>query len=384
MSEININKKRLADIFVKLVKIDSPSRHEGMVAEFIKTWFKKNVPSSCVLEDESQPETGSDTGNLIIKIPGNIQAPAIFFNAHMDTVEPGRNIRPLFENGMFKTDGTTILGSDDKAAIAIMMEAALCLQEQKVEHGPFEILLTTCEEIGLLGAKALDPSLLDSKAGLALDTEDPDSVINRAPAAIRFHININGLAAHAGLNPEKGISAIKVAAYAIDRAPQGKLDQETTCNIGLIKGGTATNIVPDLVQVDGEVRSHNEDRLKEVQDQIVACFYKAARHYKKDQAATHPYVATTVEDDYPLMNVPENHPLTIALLTAGRRLGRNLKIEMTGGGSDANILNKKGLTTLIVGIGMHKVHTTEEFIRLADMKKSCDLMVETLQAWHKG
>ncbi len=368
---------------MELVKIESPSRQEGMIAEFIKTWFKENVPGVCVLEDNSQMDTGSNTGNLIIKLPGDIHAPSIFFNAHMDTVEPCRNIRPVFENGIFRSDGTTILGSDDKAAIAIMMEMTLCLKEQNIKHGPFEFLLTTCEEIGLLGAKALDASLVESKAGLALDTEDPDSVINRAPAAIRFHVKINGIAAHAGLNPEEGISAIKIAANAIENTPQGRIDNETTCNIGLIKGGTATNIVPDLVQVDGEVRSHNEDRLREIQDKIIACFYDATKRFKKDSPDPYPYASATVENDYPLMNVPEGHPLSQTLIEAGKRLGRNLKIERTGGGSDANIFNKKGLTTLIVGIGMQKVHTTEEFIRLEDMVKSCRLMIEVLKAWRK-
>jgi len=381
MADIRINKKRLADLFISLVKIDSPSRHEAQVAAFIRKWFTNHLPEAVIMEDASQAETGSDTGNMIIKIPGTIQAQSIFFNAHMDTVEPGRNVQPVFENGIFRSDGTTVLGGDDKAAIAIMLETLLSLQEQKVEHGPLELVLTTCEEIGLLGAKALDISLIDSKAGLALDTEDPDSVINRAPAAIRFQVKINGLAAHAGLNPEKGISAIKIAAHAIDKAPQGRIDEETTCNIGLIKGGTATNIVPEVVVVDGEVRSHQEDKLKTVQDQIISCFYKAADHYKKDSSDTYPYVSTTVENDYPLMNVPENHPLATAIMTAGKRLGRKLRLEMTGGGSDANILNNKGLTTLIAGIGMQKVHTTEEFIRLEDMEKSCVLMAELLKVW---
>ncbi|NPA95211.1 MAG: M20/M25/M40 family metallo-hydrolase [Thermodesulfobacteria bacterium] len=381
MTHARVNTKRLQKLFMDLVRIDSPSRHEGQVAAFIRDWFQANLPSAKILEDGSAVDTGSDTGNLIIKIPGQKEAEPLFFNAHMDTVEPGRGIKPIFENGVFKSDGTTVLGGDDKAAIAIILEAVMCLKEAAIAHGPFEILLTTCEEIGLLGAKALDESLLDSKAGYALDTEDPDSVINRAPAAIRFHAKIHGVAAHAGLSPEKGMSAIKVAAKAISQAPQGRIDPETTCNIGLIKGGTATNIVPDLVTVDGEVRSHHQDRLKKLQDDILSCFYKAADDFRREPGDKFPYVAVTVEDDYPVMNVPEDHPIIRAVLHAGRRLDRNLRLEMTGGGSDANIFNSKGLATAILGIGMQKVHTTEEFIRLEDMEKSCLLAVEILNTW---
>ncbi len=381
MSSPQVNRKRLERLFLDLVRIDSPSKHEGKIADFIRKWFKTNMPSAQILEDSSQVDTGSDTGNLIIKIPGEKEVPPLFFNAHMDTVEPCRGVKPVFENGIFTSDGTTILGGDDKAAIAIIMEAVMCLKEAGVPHGPFEILLTTCEEIGLLGAKALDESLLDSKAGFALDTEDPDSVINRAPAAIRFHVKIHGIAAHAGLSPEKGISAIKVAAKAISEAPQGRIDPETTCNIGLIKGGTATNIVPDRVSVDGEVRSHHQDRLKRLQDEILSSFYKAADEFKRSPEEKCPYVSATVEDDYPVMSVPEDHPAVKAVLEAGKRLGRNLRLEMTGGGSDANIFNSKGLTTLILGIGMQKVHTTEEFIRLEDMEKSCLLAMELLNTW---
>ncbi len=376
---IRINQERLKNIFLDLVKIDSPSKEEGKISAFIREWFKKEIPETTILEDNSNVETGSEVGNLIVKIPGNRDAQPIFFNAHMDTVEPGRGVKPIFQDGIFKSDGTTILGADDKAAIAILMETAKTLKEKGIFHIPFEIILTTCEEIGLLGAKYLDVSLIDSKEGLALDSEDITQVINRAPSAIRFHVRINGVSAHAGLNPEKGISAIKIAASAISKAPQGRIDDETTCNIGLIKGGVATNIVPELVQVDGEVRSHNEKRLKEVQDEIISCFYKEVDAFKPEKGALYPFATVEVEDDYPLMHVPEENEFLKRILHIGDKIGRKLVLVRTGGGSDANILNKKGLTTLILGIGMQQVHTTEEFIRLSDMVATCELIGELLK-----
>ncbi len=380
MGKIKINSRRLADTFLNLVSIDSPSRHEGRVAKWLKDWFR-DFPGAVVTEDGSAMETGSQTGNLVVRLKGNKDRPPLFFNAHMDTVEPGTGIKPVFSNGIFRSDGTTVLGGDDKAAIAILLEAANCLQENKLDFGPVEMVFTTCEEIGLLGAKALDASMLWAEAGYALDSTDPDAVINRAPSAVRFHVEVHGRSAHAGISPEKGISAVKIAADAVSSAPQGRIDDETTCNIGIIKGGTATNIIPDFVTVEGEVRSHDAAMLRKIQDELIGCFYTSVRKYNPKNETKKPYITSTVKDDYPLMNVPEDHPVVDAVLRAGERLGRSLRLEKTGGGSDANIFNQKGLATVILGIGMQKVHTTEEFIALSDMEKTCRLVLEIIQCW---
>ena len=380
MDKIKINSRRLADTFLNLVSIDSPSRHEGRVAKWLKDWFR-DFPGAVVTEDGSAMETGSQIGNLVVRLKGNKDRPPLFFNAHMDTVEPGTGIKPVFSNGIFRSDGTTVLGGDDKAAIAILLEAANCLQENKLDFGPVEMVFTTCEEIGLLGAKALDASMLSAEAGYALDSTDPDAVINRAPSAVRFHVEVHGRSAHAGINPEKGISAVKIAADAVSSAPQGRIDDETTCNIGIIRGGTATNIIPDLVTVEGEVRSHDAAMLRKIQDELIGCFYTSVRKYNPKNETKKPYITSTVKDDYPLMNVPEDHPVVDAVLRAGERLGRSLRLEKTGGGSDANIFNQKGLATVILGIGMQKVHTTEEFIALSDMEKTCRLVLEIIQCW---
>jgi tripeptide aminopeptidase len=304
----------------------------------------------------------------------------------MDTVEPGTGIKPVFADGVFRSNGTTVLGGDDKAAIAILLEAVNCLQENRIDFGPMEMVFTTCEEIGLLGAKALDPSVLKARAGYTLDSTDPDAVINSAPAAVRFIIKVHGRSAHAGINPDKGINAIRIAAEAISCVPQGRIDQDTTCNIGLIRGGNATNIVPDLVEVKGEVRSHDGRQLKEIQDEMTGCFYRVAEKYRaqsetQGRKSKEPFVTSSVRDDYPLMKVPRDHPVVTTVLEAGKNLGRDLRLEKTGGGSDANIFNRKGLSTVILGIGMLKVHTTEEFIRLSDMVDSCRLVLEIINCW---
>ncbi len=384
-----INRQRLVDTFMSLVRIDSPSKEEGAVAEWISRNFQA-IRGCSVCFDNSMESTGSQCGNLIIHVDGDIDAPPLLFNAHMDTVEPGRGIVPLFDGTVFRTDGTTVLGADDKAAIAILFEVIRNLREQQISHGPVDIVLTVCEEIGLLGAKALDTSLLRAKAGYALDTTDPDMLINRAPEAVRLSIEVVGRAAHAGINPEEGINAIQVAAQALARIQLGRIDHETTANMGTIHGGKATNIVPELVRVEGEVRSHSSDMLRKVQDSITRTFIRAAEAYRSEMNSGQtgrqgtpepPFIQTEVLHDYPAMAVPDDHPLITAAMKAAGTAGRKLHVETTGGGSDANILNSKGLDTLILGIGMQNVHTTSEFILLEDMVRTAELVSGIITTW---
>ncbi len=385
---MKINRQRLASTFMDMVRLDSPSRQELEFARWTREKFER-LPGCRAVFDNSSEQTGSQCGNLIIHIDGEKDVPPLFFNAHMDTVEPGRGIKPLFDGHRFKTDGNTILGADDKAAIAIMLEVISCLKESGEPHGPLEIILTVCEEIGLLGAKALDISMITARAGYALDTTDTDVLINAAPEAVRFSIDIIGQSAHAGINPEDGINAIQIAAKAISSFPLGRIDHETTANIGIINGGQATNIVPDLVNVQGEIRSHSPETLRRVQDRIIGSFAETAREYSRDAGKTgsgkglpaHPFVQSEVVNDYPAMNVSSDHILASTAIKAARADGRTLYIQSTGGGSDANILNSRGLDTVILGVGMQNVHTTKEFILLDDMIKSARLMYGIIQKW---
>jgi tripeptide aminopeptidase len=380
MMRLRINRDRLADTFRQLVSIDSPSREEGAVADWIKRTLKKEIGAE-VIEDQSRGQTGSESGNIIARIPGTEKIVPLFFNAHMDTVEPGREIKILFKDGIFHSDGTTVLGADDKAAIAILIEAARLLKEHNVSHGPIEFLFTVCEEIGLLGAKSLDPALLEARAGYALDSSDPEVLINQAPCAIRFKVRVIGKAVHAGLHPELGINAIQVAARALAEVPLGRIDEYTTANVGLIHGGKATNIVPEEVELEGEVRSHNPEKLREVQDQVLETFHKIALDFKPVENSGLPLIKTEVIDDYPLMSVSEEHPLITTAVKAAKGLGRKLRLDMTGGGSDANIFNAKGLATVVMGIGMQNVHTTSEHIRLDDMVATAELVLEIIGKW---
>ena len=375
---LRINRDRLADTFRQLVSIDSPSREEGAVADWIKRTLKEEIGAE-VIEDQSRDQTGSESGNIIARIPGTEKIAPLFFNAHMDTVEPGRGIKIIFKDGIFHSEGTTVLGADDKAAIAILIEAVRLLKEHNVSHCPIEFLFTVCEEIGLLGAKSLDPALLEAKAGYALDSSDPEVLINQAPCAIRFKVRVVGKAAHAGLHPELGINAIQVAARALAEVPLGRIDEYTTANVGLIHGGKATNIVPEEVELEGEVRSHNPEKLREVRDQILETFHRIALDFKPVENPGLPLIKTEVVDDYPLMSVSEGHPLITTAVKAAKGLGRKLRLDMTGGGSDANIFNAKGLATVVMGIGMQNVHTTSEHIRLDDMVDAAEMVLEIIR-----
>jgi tripeptide aminopeptidase len=385
---IRINRNRLADTFRQLVQIDSPSREEGTVADWIKRTLKEEIKAD-VIEDQSRNQTGSESGNIIVRIPGTEKVVPLFFNAHLDTVEPGRGIKAIFKDGIFQSDGMTVLGSDDKAAVAILIEVARLLKEHRVSHGPIEFLFTVCEEIGLLGAKSLDPALLEARAGYALDLSDTEVLTNQAPCAIRFKVRVVGKAAHAGLNPELGINAIQVAARALAEVPLGRIDEYTTANVGLIHGGKATNIVPEEVELEGEVRSHDPQKLREVQDQVFGTFHRVAQDFKplKNQSRNNsglPLIKTEVIDDYPLMSVSEEHPLITTAAKAAKGLGRKLRLDMTGGGSDANIFNAKGLATVIMGIGMQDIHTTSEHISLDDMVATAEFVLEIIRVWNPG
>ncbi len=369
-----INNDRLSQEFLRLAHIESPSKHEGKLAQYLEGTFK-NLGARCLF-DNSAPKTGSEVGNLIVKLSGNASGRKIFLAAHMDTVEPCRNPKIFLENGIFRSDGRTICGADDKSAIAVMIEVARVLQERRLSHPPVEFIFTTCEEIGLLGAKNLDYTLIEAEFGYALDSEDPDQLINRAPEAIRFSLQVLGQAAHAGLCPEKGINAIKIAAQALVKTPVGRLDKETTANIGIIRGGNATNIVPEEVEILGEVRSHRHEKLESVWEGILQAFEEAvAEHH---QEGPRPALNYEKIQDYPLMYVPEGHQVINLAQRAASKLGRTLQITLTGGGSDANIFNGQGLPCVILGTGMQQVHSTAEYLRQEDLVQTAALVLQII------
>lgn len=373
-----INPERLAETFIRLVQIDSVSKQEADICRELRNILDAMGAETFV--DDAGKAVGSNTGNLIARFRGNVDVPTLMLNAHMDTVEPGKGVKPVYQDGVFTSDGTTILGADDKSAIAILLEVLTVLQEDRMPHGPLEVVLTISEEIGLQGAKHLDLSRLTATFGYALDATDTAGIITRAPGANHLKFVVHGKDAHAGAAPEKGINAIGIAAKAIAGLTLGRIDHETTCNIGVIQGGVATNIIPSLVTVSGEVRSHDPQKLAELTQTIVSAFEAAVQGYvpQSDDAGS-PRLEVEIIPDFTRTHIPEDHPVVTLAMKAAQNLGRTLAPKVTGGGADANVFFSKGIMTGVLGTGMRDMHTVREWVRLSDMVQTTELVLEIIR-----
>ena len=373
--EIKLNRERLAEEFVRLCEISSPPREEKPVADYLKQVFA-GLGADYAYEDDSALKTGSESGNLIFRFKGSNGSAPIFYACHMDTVQPGQGVQVERDGDVFTSRGDTILGSDDKSGIAPLIELIRVLRENGTGHRTLELVFTTCEEIGLQGAKALDYQKLQAEYGYALDSTGIDKVIIGAPAANRIRVDVHGTAAHAGINPEGGVSAFLVAAQAINKIKLGRLDEESTANIGVIKGGVASNIVPAQLMLKGEIRSHSTEKLATYTDEFKRAFLETIATWpvSDDPSFRPPTVDLKVVPEYPVMRLHELDTVVETIRQAGIALGREQSFIIAGGGSDANIFNGYGLPTAIVATGMTDVHTTDESIDLNDMVKLTEML----------
>ncbi|MCL6639037.1 MAG: M20/M25/M40 family metallo-hydrolase [Firmicutes bacterium] len=371
-----VNERRLVQEFLELVRIDSVSGKERLVADLLKE--RLLGMGIAVREDSAGARAGSETGNIVGHLPATGgDGPVLMLCAHMDTVEPGRGVKPIIEDGVIRSSGDTVLGADDKAGIAAILEALRLLQENGIRHGGLDVVFTIWEEGGLYGAKNLDYSLLTAKAGYVLDSDGPPgTIVTVAPSQDRISALVRGRAAHAGINPEEGINAIQVASRAIARMKIGRVDRETTSNIGIISGGKAVNIVPDSVTIQGEARSLDPAKRAAQTESMCGALRDAA-------AESGAAVDINVETLYDGFNLEPGHHVVRAAVEAARALGLEPRLEETGGGSDANIFNSRGITAAVLGIGMKKVHTTEEYIALKDLVDDAAYLVEIVKAFQK-
>ncbi|MCP3942511.1 MAG: M20/M25/M40 family metallo-hydrolase [Desulfobacteraceae bacterium] len=376
-----INAQRLGERFKMLAQIDSESRHEAKISKVLEKILIDMGASVCF--DDVKEKVGGDCSNLVAKFKGTIDVPPLFLSGHMDTVLPGNGVKVQFENGIFRSDGTTVLGGDDKSALAIILEVMDVVKENNLPCPPVEIVFTVCEEIGLLGAKNFDLSLIDSKIGYILDSTDIEGIVTKAPSANKIKVKVYGRAAHAGGEPEKGISAIYTAGMGISSLELGRIDEITTCNLGTISGGMAANIVPEYVEILGEARSHDVEKLEKVTNDIISGFETAAATLREDGQDL-PRVEIDVERDFPNTNIAEDHPVIILARKAAANLGRKLESKTIGGGADANIFFGKGIVAGVIGTGMTDVHTLKESIALADMENTARLVLEILQVHAAG
>jgi len=376
---MDVNRERLAACFTALCEIDSPSRREGRICRRLQEIFRE-LGAAEIVEDDSSGRTGSECGNLIVRFDGGLDLTPIFFSCHMDTVQPADGVRVKRIGDLFTSAGDTILGSDDKSGIAACIEAVRLLQEAQQPHRPVEFVVTTCEEIGLIGAKALDPQRVRAREGYALDSTGFAKIVTHAPAANRLTITVNGVAAHAGLHPEWGVNAMVLAAQALAQAPNGRIDEETTANFGTIHGGAASNIVPEKVVIEAEVRSHSMAELERVTGEIREVFATSVAAWTDPTGSAKgaPSVSVEVQQDFPVMQLNREDRVMRRVDAAARSIGLELSYEKAGGGSDANIFNGHGLATAIVATGMTNVHSTNEQVELQDMVDLTRLLIALL------
>jgi tripeptide aminopeptidase len=335
-----------------------------------------------VIIDDAGEKVGGNVGNLIAQFPGNnAAARPLLLSAHMDTVVPGEGVKPILEGDILRSDGTTVLGGDDKSGVAIICEVLRVVKENNLPCGAVDVVFTICEESGLIGAKCLDVSRLRARTGLVLDSDSVGFLFTRAPAANRMEFRVFGLEAHAGVCPEKGINAIKVAAEGVAQMKLGRIDHETTANIGVVEGGMAVNIVPNLVILKGEARSHNSEKLQAQTDHMQHCLEQAAAGHilELDGIRHHARVEAKIERDYDRMDVPEGAPIVQLVKAAAKNLNLQLQTSATGGGCDANVLNQKGLEVANLATGMRAIHTVNEWLDLKDLYLSAEIVLEILK-----
>ncbi|HEY4390520.1 MAG TPA: M20/M25/M40 family metallo-hydrolase [Paenibacillus sp.] len=368
-----INKERLIQSFLELVRIDSETKHERQIADFLINKFTELGLE--VVEDDSMTKTGHGAGNLIATLNPSVQTDAepFLFTSHMDTVAPGVGIKPIVgEDGWIRSDGTTILGSDDKAGVAALLEVIQVLREQNLPHGKIQFVITVGEEMGMTGSRALDASLLDAKFGFAFDSNgDVGTICVASPSRALITIEIYGKSAHAGVNPEDGISAIQVAGKTIARMKLGRIDEETTANIGKFEGGGETNIVPDHVKLYAEARSTSQEKL----EQQIAGMKEAVESTCQDYHTQGVFNSMIV---YPSFHLSEEEPVVTLAQKAAGKLGLSGTTFMSGGGSDANIFNGLGIQTVNLAVGYEDIHTTRERIKAEDIVKTSELALEII------
>lgn len=368
-----INEKRLLDRFLNYIKIDSPTKFEREFALYIKKEME-NMGMEVEMDDAGE-KVGSNSGNIIGRLKGNTSGEAILFSAHMDTVSPGEGIKPIIKDGVIYSDGTTILGGDDKAGIAAILEAIESTVESKADRPDIEVVFSIFEEGGLFGAKNLDYSKLKAKLGFVLDSGgDPGQIIVQGPAQNKIDAVFIGKEAHAGVAPETGISAIQMAAEAISNMKLLRIDQETTANIGSISGGEVTNIVTKRVEFKAEARSLSDEKLKIQSDHMVKCCEEAAEKFGGK-------AEVTVENAYGAFKVDEDSDIVKKTKKACENLGLKGFTAASGGGSDTNILNANGILAINLGIGEKKPHTLEEHLYIKDLENAARLAMEIIKVY---
>ena len=354
-----IDKDRLVTTLCDLIKIDSPSGDESAIGQYLIDQLEK-LGVSASFDYHGNVIGRSDIGE------GN----PLLLSAHMDTVEPGRGIAPKIDGAFLVSDDSTILGGDCKAGIASILEAITSLREDTAPHLSFEVAFTRQEEIGLVGARNLDYSTITAKEAIVFDGEGPvTQITSSSPTHVGFEINIKGKAAHAGVEPEKGVSAIRIASELITLLPQGRIDEETTFNIGVVNGGSVTNAVPENAVIRGEFRSHNPITLNGIKDILQNSISQVSNVFPEA------IIDVNQNTHFERYNLTGDESSVKRVTKVFESLGLEYNFKPSGGGTDANILIAHGIDSAIVGMADHNAHTVREYVvidELLDVARVCD------------
>ncbi len=362
-----MNTQKLIKLFLEIAQINALSGSEKPVAEYIKYFLSKyNYP---VFEDDSKEFTKSNTGNLICKVGDGGD---FIFTSHMDTARPTKNVKPIISKDKIISSGDTVLGVDNRAGIAALLYTLERIAKEKIPVKDFTVAFTTCEETTLFGSKHLGING-SIKKGFVFDSGyRPGDFIYSACGAIGFKMKIIGKASHSGISPEKGINSLQVASKAISQLPLGRIDEETTINIGTIKSGSAVNVIPELTELEGEVRSFDLKKAENYFDLLVETFKKEAGLLKAKIEYDYYW-------DFKPYTISESSSVYQSVVNAIKKVGLKPTPKISLGGSDANSLNARGIESINLGIGAQNPHSNEEFIFIEDLVKTAELALELVK-----
>jgi tripeptide aminopeptidase len=358
----------VVDLFTELAALSSPPGEERPVADAVTRYLREL--GLVVDEDDAGATVGSDMGNLYCRVePRGDGGTPIFLCAHLDTVPPEGPLEPVIEDGVIRNAGGTILGADNKSAVAAMLEGTRRVLAENRPHGGIELLFTPKEEVGLLGAAAFDQSRLHARVGYVYDQAAPiGDVILGAPYSQALEVRFHGRAAHSGMYPEEGRSAIAAAARAISDLRLGRVDDETTANVGLIEGGSAANIIPEWCTLSAEARSHDERKLADLVQEMLDTVTFAASLAECE-------VETQVGPAARGYRFRRDAPAVELAAAALARVGREPSFVLSGGGADANVFNERGLQCVNLANGMTDIHTPDERIAVADLEAMVEVTI---------
>ncbi|MGL5123979.1 MAG: M20/M25/M40 family metallo-hydrolase [Fusobacteriaceae bacterium] len=365
-----LNEKRMIENFLDMIKIPSPSLNERKIADYLKKILLDMGLE--VEEDNAGKDHNGNTGNIIavLKSPGKKK---FLFSSHMDTVTPCEKILPIIENGIIKTDGTSVLGGDDKAGIAAIIEMIRMIQESEIEYPEIIAVFSIAEEIGLLGAQSFDLDKYKPDLAFVIDSGGvPGTVVVETPYVAKGKMEIIGKGAHAGVSPELGINALTVAAHAITKIRMGRIDEKTTSNIGIINGGSAVNIVMPNLSMSYEARSFSGETLDELLAETFLIFEETTNKFGAE-------FKHNIKKSYNGYKLEENSKILKSFEKACKNVGIKCRKISSGGGCDANIYSEQSIISVNIGIGMSKVHTTEEFIKIDDIVNCTKLIYEIVK-----